>query len=300
MQAALTDEGSFILNSPISILLLAMFASLSFASEATFRDLEYVSITGFSGKLDLYHPANSDPAIIYPTIIWVHGGAWRSGSKNDVPILPLLKHGFAIASVDYRLSVQAPFPAQAHDIQAAIRFLRAKAEAYRLDRQRFIVAGASAGGHLAALVGVSANSTALEGSLGSFLEYDRSVQAIVSFYGASNLQTILSQSTKHGLSVRVPALQLFLGGQPEEKPDLASLASPISHVDRTDPPLWLIHGDADPQMPIEQSKELLRAYRELGLLASLDIIEGGKHGGPEFFEDQRLADLASQIKLKLR
>ncbi len=90
------------------------------------------------------------------------------------------------------------------------------------------------------------------------------------------------------MSVRVPALQLLLGGQPEEKPDLAKLASPVAHVDPTDPPLWLIHGNADPQMPIEQSRELASVYRSHGLPVELSTVEGGKHGGSEFFTSERL------------
>ncbi len=144
--------------------------------------------------------------------IWVHGGAWRAGSRSNVPVTELTKHGFAIASVDYRLSGEAPFPAQVHDIKAAIRFLRANSQSFGFDPQRFVIAGASAGGHLAALVGVSNKLDALEGTVGDDSTESSDVQAIVSFYGASNLETILSQSTPHGLSVRVPALQLLLAG----------------------------------------------------------------------------------------
>jgi dipeptidyl aminopeptidase/acylaminoacyl peptidase len=101
--------------------------------------------------------------------------------------------------------------------------------------------------------------------------------------------TILSQSSPHGLEVRVPALQLLLGGQPSEKPDLAKLASPINHIDAHDPPLLLLHGDADPQMPPEQSKELAEAYQRAGLPVQLVIIPGAGHGGPKFFDDEHIA-----------
>jgi dipeptidyl aminopeptidase/acylaminoacyl peptidase len=122
------------------------------------------------------------------------------------------------------------------------------------------------------------------------------VQAIVSFYGASNLQSILSQSTEYGLGVRIPALQMFLGGQPQDEPDLAKLASPVAHVDSNDPPLWLIHGDADPQMPLEQSRELAAAYQRAVCPVQLDVVKDGKHGGDEFYTEQRLTDLASQLR----
>jgi len=99
--------------------------------------------------------------------------------------------------------------------------------------------------------------------------------------------------------VRVPALQLLLGGTPDEKPELARLASPVTHVDSTDPPLWLIHGDADPQMPFEQSRELAAKYEQVKGTVRFETVTGGKHGGPEFFEPTRLDRLADEIRKEL-
>ena len=115
-----------------------------------------------------------------------------------------------------------------------------------------------------------------------------------------NLQTILPQSTEFGLKMRVPALQLRLGGQPTEKPDLAKLASPVSHLDKDDPPLLLIHGDADPQMPPQQSQELAKAYEALKLPVQLIMLPGGKHGGREFYDDERTAIVAKFLDKALR
>jgi acetyl esterase/lipase len=265
------------------------------AVEPSQRDVEFARIDGRSLKFDLYRPSGNDTETLSPLVVWVHGGAWRAGSKENVPVTGWLKYGFAIASVEYRLSPQARFPAQVHDIKAAIRFLRAHAAEYGLDADRFIIAGASAGGHLAALTGVSKDVDELEGSVGDQLETSSDVQSIVSFYGASNLQTILGQSTEHGLSVRVPALQLLLGGQPLDVPEIARLASPVAHVDEDDPPLWLIHGDSDPQMPPQQSHELKAEYEEHKLPVDHDVVEGGKHGGDEFYTDARLDRLANAI-----
>ncbi|MCA9057557.1 MAG: alpha/beta hydrolase, partial [Planctomycetaceae bacterium] len=199
--------------------ILALFVILAATSHAwsadeqTLRDIPYAQVGDRQLLLDLYRSADRNPDVRQPLIIWVHGGAWRSGSKDQVPVTYWLKQDFAIASVDYRLSPEARFPAQIHDIKAAIRFLRAHADEYGLDERAFVIAGASAGGHLAALVGVSNGVVELEGDVGRNSQTSSDVQAIVSFYGASNLQSILSQSTAHGLSVRVPALQLLLGGQ---------------------------------------------------------------------------------------
>ncbi len=265
------------------------------AQEATHKNLVYATIGAKPRHLDLYLSPHGSAEKPQPVIVWIHGGAWRSGSKEGVPVLHWLKRGFSIASIDYRLSPEAPFPAQVEDIKAAIRFLRARSETYRLDPQRMVIAGASAGGHLAALVGVSNRLKDLEGNSGEHLGIDSSVQGIVSFYGASNLQSILDQSTEFGKSVRVPALDLLLGGQPIDKPLLARLASPVVHVDATDPPLWLVHGDADPQMPIEQSKELAAVYSKLGLSVDFEVLPGSKHGGAEFFEEKRLNRIADEI-----
>lgn len=285
---------------PIFGLLVLLGGEMAMGAEGLqprWCDVEFARIEQRALTLDLYIPPKliESGDRLLPVIVWVHGGAWRSGSKDNVPIGRFVKQGFAIASIDYRLSPEARFPAAVHDIKAAIRFLRAQAITYGLDPQRFAIAGASAGGHLAALVGVSNGHPTLEGTVGEYPRTSSDVQAIISFYGASNLQSILSQSTPHGLSVRVPALKLFLGDLPEQVPELAALASPVRQVDSRDPPLWLIHGDADPQMPFAQSRELAAVYREQKLPVELTNIQGGVHGGTEFFTDQRLDQLAEWL-----
>lgn len=278
----------------ISLLLSHVAMRPALAMDPTERDVTYAQVDGHTLRLDFYRPNNTQQPC--PLVVWVHGGAWRAGSKADVPVTRWLDSGFAIASVDYRLSPVARFPAQVHDIKAAIRYLRAQAGHYKIDPDRFIIAGGSAGGHLAALVGVSADVESLEGDVGDYDDVSSDVQAIVSFYGASNLQTILAQSTPHGLSVRVPALKLLLGDLPEDAPDLARLASPVTHVDTRDPPLWLIHGDQDPQMPINQAHELDGAYQRAKCSVDFQVIHGGKHGGPEFYTNERLDGLAKSIR----
>lgn len=270
---------------PLILSLVLILPWIACAEPTIIRDVEFARVGDQPLKLDLYIPdgGKSKP----PLIVYVHGGAWRAGSKSEMPLGKLVAKGFAVASVDYRLSIAAPFPAQVQDIKAAIRFLRAKGRDYGVESKQIAVAGSSAGGHLAALVGVTNGVSQLEGTVGEHLQESSAVQFIISLYGASDLQTILSQSTPHGLSVRVPALQLLLGGQPTEKPDLARLASPVTHVEPSDPPLLLIHGDEDPQMPPEQSRELQQAYQAAGLPVHLEVIHGGKHGGAAFYDDAR-------------
>lgn len=256
-------------------------------------DLEYARVGNTVLKLDLYLPDSRGPA---PVVVWIHGGAWRAGSKSSVPVKGLLQHGFAIASVDYRLSTQARFPAQIHDIKAAIRYIRSTAGEYGLDPEHISIAGASAGGHLAALVGVTNGHRPLEGRVGDCLDTSSAVERIVSFYGAANLTSILRQSTPHGLNVRVPALNLLLGEPSAERTRLERLASPVEHVDAHDPPLLLIHGDQDPQMPINQSHELEGKYKRLDRRVQFEVVHGGAHGGKGFFHQDQLRRVAAFLK----
>ncbi len=249
-----------------------------------YKDIVYATLDGKELRLDIYMP----PSIASPhLLIWVHGGAWRSGTKESVPKV-FVENGFAVASLDFRQSTEARFPAQFHDIKAAIRFLRAKASKYGYRSDKFAIAGSSSGGHLAALVGVSNGNKELEGSIGNYLNQSSDVQAIVDYFGASNLMTILSQSTPFGLNMRQPALKLLLGASPDSVKTLAQLASPVMHVDKSDPPLLIFHGDQDPQMPINQSHELEGQYKKLDLDVEFDVVHGAAHGGEAFFAGEYL------------
>ena len=122
----------------------------------------------------------------------------------------------------------------------------------------------------------------------------------MSYFGASNLMTILAQSTPFGLNMRVPSLTGLYGGPPDERTELARLASPIFHVDASDPPLLLLHGDQDPQMPINQSHEIHGAYEELGLDVQFEVVHGAGHGGAAFFDAERSALVLAFLDRTLR
>jgi acetyl esterase/lipase len=261
------------------------------------RDVRFATVDGTPLLLDLYPAQNGAKPI--GLIVWVHGGAWRAGSRAAPGLLGLTSRGWALASVDYRLSTVARFPAQVFDIKAALRHLRAHASEYGVAGVPFVIAGSSAGGHLAALVGVSNGVRELEGSVGSDRNVSSDVQAIVSLYGASNLTSILEQSSPHGLSVRAPALDLLLGGQPVAQPALARLASPVFHVDASDPPLLLLHGDHDDQMPVQQSRELELAYQKLGLPVQLEIVPGAGHGDAVFGDAAHLEQIDQFLRARL-
>lgn len=243
-------------------------------------DIVYATVDGRELALDLHLPAAGIAGP--PLVVYAHGGAWRAGSKSEYPRF-LVEHGFAVASVEFRSSAEARFPADVHDIKAAIRFLRAHAREYGYEAGKVAMGGASSGGHLAALVGTTNGLAELEGSVGDYPHESSEVQAIISWFGASDLTTILDQSTDFGRSVREPALKLLLGDLPDKVPALAKLASPVMQLDAGDPPAILLHGDQDPQMPIQQMHELDAAYRGSGLQVEAIVVEGARHGGDAFY-----------------
>jgi acetyl esterase/lipase len=259
-------------------------------------DIEYARAGDQILKLDLYVPAAGRA----PLLVWLHGGRWEVGSKDRMPLTALVDRGYAVASLDFRPASTARFPGQVHDIKAALRFLRSQAALYGYDAARIGILGESSGGHLAALVGTTNGHPDLEGTLGEHLDTSSEVHAIVSYFGAADLMTILAQSTPYGVGVRTPALKTLLGSLPEENETLARLASPVFHVDARDPPLLLLHGDQDPQMPINQSHELEGAYERLGLDAKLIVVHGAGHGGAAFYDPERTALVAAFLDEHLR
>ena len=252
-------------------------------------DIPYATVDGETLALDLYMPAHTENP---PLVIYLHGGAWRFGTRDSVSVIDLVDHGFALASVSFRLTTVAPLPAQVHDIKGAIRFLRVHAAEYGYDATRIGITGVSSGAHLAALVGLTNGSEPHEGEVGGNLDVSSDVQAIVSYFGASNLTSILAQSTPFGLNVREPALELLLGGSVEDKMELARFGSPVYQVDSNDPPLLLLHGDQDPQMPINQSHELQGAAEAAGLSSHFVVVHGAGHGGAAFFDEKHTSMVA--------
>ena len=264
-----------------SILIVCCFCSLQLKAQidtVITKNIMYAEVGNRKLLLDLYMPAAKKLPCL---IVWIHGGAWHSGSKESPP-LNILSYGYAVASLDFRLSVEAPFPAPVHDIKAAVRFLRANANKYGYRRDKIVIWGSSSGGHLAALVGTTNNDNYMEGNEGNYLKESSSVQAIIDFYGPTDFLTILDQSTPHGINVRAPALAILLGKPVEQVPDLAKKASPTTYVDKNDPPFLIIQGEKDESVPQVQSK-LLKSYLQVaGVPVELIIVEGAPHYGEMF------------------
>jgi acetyl esterase/lipase len=256
------------------------------------KELVYAEVDSKKLTLDIYKPTGKkDPYLI----VWVHGGAWHSGNKENPP-LGLLPFGYALASVDFRASIEKPFPADVHDIKAAIRFLRANANKYGYKSDKIIIWGSSSGGHLAALVATTNNNLTLEGNLGNYPNTSSAVQACIDFYGPTNFLTILNQSTPHGLNVRLPALAILLGKPLEQVTELAKLASPVHQVDSTDPPMFIVHGEQDIQVPINQSIELWSVYKTKNLKTQIEFIPNAGHSDPAYAKK----DLMEKIDVFLK
>ena len=243
------------------------------------KDIEFAKVDGHSLKLDLYLPENKKSPLL---VVWIHGGGWRAGSKEKCYVKWLTEDGFAVASISYRLTDKAIFPAQIHDCKAAVRWLRANAEKYGYSTCKVAVAGASAGGHLAALLGVSGDVKALEGKVGGNLDQSSRVDAIIDYFGATDfIQRTKSQP--HKTIKEGSIVNLLLGGPADKKVELARQASSAFHVTQDDPPLLIIHGKKDDKVLIAQSTRLESVYKEAKLPVNLLVLENAGHGGSEFF-----------------
>lgn len=219
------------------------------------RDIEYARIGERSLLLDLYLP--TDRSVPPPVILWLHGGGWRYGDKNHCPLRFLASEGYAIAAIEYRLTPEAPFPAQIHDCKAAVRWLRAKASEYRIDASRLVAAGESSGGHLALLLGTTADEAAMEGNVGEHKAMPTAVSAVIDFFGSSDLTAYAGAPTDGSDEV----FTLLLGGPIAERLELAKQASPITWVSPGDAPVLVLHDEEDTVVPIAQSRKLVEHYQ---------------------------------------
>jgi acetyl esterase/lipase len=243
--------------------------------------------------LDLYLPAGTAP---FPVIVWVHGGGWVSGDEDlppDHPVLRQVPRGYAVASVEYRLSGEATFPAQIEDCKAAVRWLRGTAATYGLDPLRFAAWGSSAGGHLVALLGTSDGVAGVEDLGQGHASQSSRVQAVVDWYGPADF----TMATIGGGDTAGAGL---LGCAPATCPDQAALASPVTHVDPTDPPFFVQHGTADRTVSVRQSQRLHEVLSAAGVPVTLVILPGAGHGGAPFTSPANVAQIEGFLDSVLR
>ena len=244
------------------------------------RDLEYVPGGHERNKLDLYLPKQAGregrtPDKL-PLIIWVHGGAWRAGSKRNCPATRFLRKGYAVASINYRLSQHAIFPAQIEDCKAAVRWLRANSDRYSLDGERIGVWGSSAGGHLVALLGSAGGVKKFD--KGKNLDISSRVQAVCDYFGPTDFTQISRFPSRIRHDAPDSPESKLLGGPVQENKKAAQRANPITYVTKDDPPFLIVHGDKDQSVPHNQSQLLYEALKKADVKVKFHTVKGAGHG----------------------
>ena len=251
------------------------------------RDVTYAVVAGFRPMmLDLTLPKGQGP---FPLVVFIHGGAWFVGHPTiSNPKYRKLDHhnklldaGFAVARIAYRFSSEGQFPMQLHDCKAAVRFLRQHAASFSVDPNRFAAMGDSAGGHLAALVGVTNNNSSMEGTVGK-PEHSSAVQAVVDWFGPVNFLTM--ESDARAMNVNWPSHDaadapeaLLVGGPVQERREEVLAASPLTYISKDAPPFFIQHGTKDRMVPFAQSQALADKLEASGCDVTLRAIEGADH-----------------------
>jgi len=267
----------------------------------TEKDIQFAKVDGISLELNLHMP---ERYIGYaPVVIAIHGGAWTGGDKADYGLIAeeIASHGFVVASINYRFSSDEIFPAQIHDVKAAVRWIRANAEERGFDTDNIGVIGSSSGAHLAALLGTSGEVRSLEGNVGNNLDYSSQVQAVVDLYGPVNLVDLAEQcgdecASNHD-SPNSPESKL-IGCQLSTCRSAARVASANTYISSDDPAFFILHGDEDPNIPIAQSKQLAEELEQAGVEVDFIVAEGYGHDRGMFWEysDQIINFLAENLR----
>jgi acetyl esterase/lipase len=253
-------------------------------------NVEYANVDGISLKLDLYLPKNV--AKPYPVIVWIHGGGWVGGSKENPTAASMVQQGYAVVSINYRLSGQAIFPAQIHDCKAAIRWIRANAAQYSFNSESIGAWGSSAGGHLAAMLGTAGDVYSLEGTVGGNLQFSSRVQAVCDWYGPANLPTMCDFPSNIDHCAPTSPEALLIGGAIKDNLAKAIAASPVTYVSSNDPPFLIQHGTQDMTVPFHQSVELDSALKAAGVNVQFHAIAKTGHGGGGFAADSTRRQVA--------
>lgn len=262
-----------------SLILLAPLAALADdepkpkapAKVTTANDLVYTRAGDAELKLDLARPDGGGGP--FPAVLVIHGGGWSRGDKaqNRAALAEFARRGYVAVSPQYRFAPKDPFPAQVHDVKAAVRWLRAHKDEYKVDPDHIGAVGFSAGGHLSLMLGLTGPGDGLEGDAPEGSPGSK-VQAVVNYFGPTDFKaTDLPEVTK-------PIVRDFLGGTAEEKPDLAAKASPITFVTPDDPPILTFQGTKDPLVPHTQAEKLVDAMTKAGVPGRTELLIGKGHG----------------------
>ena len=243
---------------------------------ATVNDLVYSRPGSAEMRLDIAYPIEGEGP--FPGIVVLYGGAWRVGNKwgNRGTLAQFARRGYVAISPQYRHCPKDIFPAQVHDVKAAVRWLRAHADEYRVDVDHVGAMGFSAGGHLSLMLGVTGPEDGLEGDIPPDSPSSK-VQAVVNYFGPSDLTATDVPEISVGL------VRDFLGARTNDRPDLAAKASPVTYLSKDDAAILTFHGTRDPLVPHNQSTKLADAMSRIGLPGRIELLVGAGHGwtGPE-------------------
>jgi acetyl esterase/lipase len=254
-------------------------ASSPYGEATVIRNIAYVAHATARQNFDLYLPRNQSERP-FPLIFWIHGGAWIGGLKDWDNVKYLVRHGYAIASIDYRVGTEARFPAQIQDCNAALNFILAHASDYGINPKRFVVGGASAGGHLALLLGLARQ----EQDFGA----DPAIKplAILDFFGPADFNNMLDDLERihatNGIELFQNVVPKLLGAPVEPSSDRPKIASPITYVSIASPPVLILQGGRDDLVPPAQSRRLHDALDRAGVKNQLIIVKAAGHDGPLF------------------
>lgn len=250
-------------------------------------DISYISNGDDAQKLDLYLPEKPADRPL-PLIVHIHGGGWMGGNKFPCPVIGMVGKGYAVASVEYRFSQKAKFPAQIQDCQAAIRWLRANAQQHNIDPDHVGVVGGSAGGHLSALVGTAGGKKAFAPIGGNEEQSDR-VQAVCDIFGPANFSTVMQQAAddkniRNIFKFNSPSdpYSQLIGVSLEGNQEKTDAVSPVHYVSKDNPPMLILHGTHDALVPYAQSVEFAAALKAKGVEVWLQTLPGSGHGGGGF------------------
>ena len=273
---------------------------VAFSVEPNYKDLVYAPVSA-TQKLDLYLPTTG--AGPFPLVINIHGGGFKFGDKgmlSETTGKALLNAGFAVASIDYRLSGEAIFPAAVQDAKAAVRFLRANAAQYNLNPDKVAVFGQSAGGNIAAMVGVTGNiSDYDDASLGN-AGVSSAVQAVINQYGPTDFLQMDAQAKAQGCSASDQTHNdassfesAYIGAAIQTVPEQVKKSNPITYISKDTPPFLIQKGDQDCTVPVESTKMLADALSAANLDATYTSLAGAGHGGSQFETDENIALMIS-------
>jgi len=242
------------------------------------RDLEYGRGGERTLKMDILH-RRTLPKKAMPVLVWIHGGGWREGSKEEgIPrLISFAKRGYFCASIEYRLSHEALFPAQIEDCKCAIRFLRANAQKFHLNEGRIGVWGMSAGGHLVALLGTTHHVRQLEGQ-GGWQQFSSSVQAVCDWFGPTDFLRMNYFPSDIDHDAADSPEGMLIGGAVQENQEKAAKANPIAYVTEEASTFLIMHADNDRLVPFNQSQLLYEALQQAGVEVTLAMVKGGGHG----------------------